>query len=210
MYRPTVTNIRTLFLHIQAKQVCYATCWALDASWNLVRLTVRLSIMMGLHRSCIPEPDEMRSIFEEREQRKRLWNAVVKMDIHTSLVTGQASPLPADAFLANALDNVQGLPNNSCDLIPALYPLIYEILTKLNTSMEMISYEEVLHYDTEVRRVMRLAVSTAEKESYVMCTTTDIFFRRVLMVLHRYYALDPDAPNIYPRHTGLRSSVVSC
>lgn len=26
---------------------------------------------------------------------------------------------------------------------------------------------------------------------------SDIFFRRVLVVLHRYYALDPDAPNLY-------------
>ncbi|KAL5375303.1 hypothetical protein DPSP01_011312 [Paraphaeosphaeria sporulosa] len=208
MYRSTVANIRTLFLHVQAKQVCYATCWALDASWNVVGLIVRLSIMMGLHRSWIPEPDEMPSIFEERVQRKRLWNAVVKMDIQTSLVTGQASPLPADAFLANALDNIQGLPHNSCDLIPASYPLIYEILTRLNTSMEMISYEEVMHYDTEVRRIMRLAIAAAENESYVMRTTTDIFFRRVLMVLHRYYALDPDAPNIYP--TSYWSSLECC
>lgn len=208
MYRSTVANIRTLFLHVQAKQVCYATCWALDASWNIVGLIVRLSIMMGLHRSWIPETDEMPSIFEEREQRKHLWNAVVKMDIQTSLVTGQASPLPPDAFIANALDNIQGLPHNSCDLIPISYPLIYEILTRLNASMEMISYKEILHYDAEVRRIMRLAIAAAENKSYVMRATTDIFFRRVLMVLHRYYALDPDAPNIYP--TSYWSSLECC
>jgi hypothetical protein len=208
MYRSTVANIRTLFLHVQAKQVCYATCWALDASWNIVGLIVRLSIMMGLHRSWIPEPDELPGIFEEREQRKRLWDAVVKMDIQTSLVTGQASPLPADAFVASALENVQGLPYSSCDLLSASYPLIYEILTRLNTSMEMISYEEVLHYDTEVRRMMCTAVAATDNQSYVMRTTTDIFFRRVLMVLHRYYALDPDAPNIYP--TSYWSSLECC
>ncbi|KAL1593918.1 hypothetical protein SLS60_010651 [Paraconiothyrium brasiliense] len=208
MFRPGVANIRTLLLLVQAKQVCYATCWALDACWNIVGLIVRLSIMMGLHRSWVPEPDEILTIFDEREQRKRLWNAVVKMDIQTSLVTGQSSPLPTDAFVANALDNIQGLPHNSCDLVATSYPLIYEILTRINTSMEMISYEEVLHYDTQLRRVMRLAVAAAENQCYVIRTTTDIFFRRVLMVLHRYYALDADAPNIYP--TSYWSSLECC
>jgi hypothetical protein len=47
MYRSTLANIRTLVLLVQAKQLCYATCWALDASWNIVGLIVRLSIMMG-------------------------------------------------------------------------------------------------------------------------------------------------------------------
>lgn len=208
MYRPTVANIRTLLLQVQAKQVCYATCWALDACWNIVGLIVRLSIMMGLHRCWMTEPDEIPTIYEERERRKRLWDAVVNMDIQTSLVTGQASPLPNDAFLANALDNIQGPSYNSCDLVSASYPLIYQILTRLNTSVDMISYEEVLEYDTELRRVMRLAVAAAEKESCAVRTTTDIFFRRVLMVLHRYYALVPDAPIDYP--TSYWSSLECC
>lgn len=176
MFRPTVTNIRTLLLHIQAKQIFLTNCWAFDASWNMVGLIVRLSVMMGLHRSWIPDPDEIPSIFEEQEQRKRLWNAVVKMDIQTSLVTGQASPLPLDAFLANALDNIESLPDHIGDALSASFPLICEILTRLNTSLDMISYEEVLRYDIELRKIMQLAVASTSGQGYALRITTYVYW----------------------------------
>src|SRR5262245_36896684 len=39
MFRPTVMNIRTLCLLVMAKQVSFATCWALDACWNIMGTT---------------------------------------------------------------------------------------------------------------------------------------------------------------------------
>ena len=178
MFRPTVTNIRTLLLHIQAKQVFLTSCWALDASWSMVGLIVRLSVMMGLHRSWIPDPDEIPSIFEEREQRKQLWNAVVKTDIQTSLITGQATPLHLDAFLANAIDSIECLPGDISDILPASFPLICDILTRLNTSLDMISYEEVLRYDTELRKIMQLAVASTSGQGHVLRITTYVFGKR--------------------------------
>lgn len=172
MYRPTVANIRTLFLHAQAKQVFYATCWALDASWNMIGLIIRLSIMLGLHRSWMPDPDEIPSIFEERERRQKLWNAVVKMDIEMSLVTGQASPLPPDAFLANTMENIECSSHDSRDILAASFLLIHEILTRLNTSLDMISYEDIVRYDTELRSIMRSAIASAEQQSYILRLTT--------------------------------------
>jgi hypothetical protein len=200
MFRPTLSNIRALCLMVIAKQVANATCWALDSCWNVMGIVVRLGVMMELHHDWMPgySSDD---ICRERKLRKRLWTIIVYIDIQVSLITGQPSLLPNDALLSTS----EGLspPNreetlDDCwdSILPQSFPIIWHFLARLNSSIDQISYDEVLQYDLEIRQIMR-CVAGLEGHP-VLLLTLDVFFRRVLGVLHRHHALDIDAPALYP------------
>lgn len=196
MYRPSVANIRTLCLLVVAKQVAFATCWALDSCWNIMGLIVRLSLMTTLHQDYIPGCD-IPGVVEERILRRRLWNIVVYLDIQMGLITGQTSPLPHDALLTTVQPSSDGTADHCWDsVLPTSFPIICHFLARINSSIDVMTYDEVLQYDLEVRQSMRHAAAVGGSD--ILSTTVDIFFRRVLLVLHRRHALDPEAPTLYP------------
>jgi len=196
MCRPTLANVRTLCLMITAKQMSFATCWALDACWSIMGMIVRLSLMLGLH---IPQTDKMSPTnFEERDFYPVVWNTAVKLDMGLSLVTGQVSLLPPNAFGVRYSNREAGIETSGWDLVSTSYPIVYNILTRVNTSTNLLTYDEVLQYDLQLRTIMRETLPTISRASRIQRITTDIFFRRVLMILHRQYALDASAPSLYP------------
>ncbi|KAH7353134.1 hypothetical protein BKA66DRAFT_553815 [Pyrenochaeta sp. MPI-SDFR-AT-0127] len=195
MFRPTTTNISTLCLMVLAKQIAYATCWVLDTCWNVMGVVVRLSMMMVLHQEWMPELDEP-AIVSERDRRRRLWNVVVYLDIQMSLITGQQSLLPQDTLLATVeMNNPSTLEECWDSLLPQSFPVICHFLARINSSTDQVKYDEVIEYDLEIRRLVRQFVDLPG--SNVLHLTFDIYFRRSLLVLHRRYAMDPDAPFLY-------------
>jgi hypothetical protein len=199
MFRPTLSNIRALCLMVIAKQAVNATCWALDSCWNVMGIVVRLGVMMELHHDWMSDcnSDE---ICRERKQRKRLWTIIVYIDIQVSLITGQPSLLPQDALLSTnewlSPSNCEETSDGCWDsILPQSFPIIWHFLARMNSSIDQISYDEVIQYDLEIRQIMRRVAGL--EGNPILLLTLDIFFRRVLGVLHRHNALDIDAPVLY-------------
>ncbi|KAF2652635.1 hypothetical protein K491DRAFT_604523 [Lophiostoma macrostomum CBS 122681] len=197
---PTLTNIQTLTLMVVAKHVANATCWAFDSSWSLMGIVVRLAVMACLHRS--GEPAYYGEEFQvELEARRRIWTTIVYLDMQLSLITGQPSLLPADTLLLSG-DNVGfhetiRSPEDAWrSLLPESFPIIYHFLNRINLGPEDITYDEVIQYDFEIRSIM--ARIGTMKECNPTRFSLEIFFRRLLLCLHRFHALQEDAALMYP------------
>jgi hypothetical protein len=196
MFRPTVMHISTLCLMVLAKSVAYATCWALDTSWNVMGLVVRLSMTMVLHKDWMPGYVEP-MIAHERKLRRHLWVVVVYLDIQMSLITGQQSLLPQDALLISTeLCDPSMLEDCFDSVVPQSFPIICHFLARINSQIDQITYEEAIQYDLELRQLMRQTSDLPGNEHLRL--TLDVFFRRALSVLHGHYALAHNAAVIYP------------
>jgi hypothetical protein len=197
---PTVTNIQTLTLMVVAKHVVNATCWALDSSWSLMGIVVRLAVMTCLHRS--GEPAYYGEEFQiELEARRRIWTTIVYLDMQLSLLTGQPSLLPADTLLLSS-DNIgvhetiRSTEDAWTSLLPESFPIIYHFLNRINLGPDDMTYDDVLLYDLEIRQIMA-RMGTMEDCNPVRFSL-EIFFRRLLLCLHRFHALQEDAVLMYP------------
>ncbi len=73
------------------------------------------------------------------------------------------------------------------------YPTICHIIARVNSDTDKPTYEEVQRYNDQVRQQMALLSNIHGNPSLFI--TLDIFFRRILLVLHRRHALRPRAPS---------------
>ncbi|KAF2467806.1 uncharacterized protein BDR25DRAFT_291173 [Lindgomyces ingoldianus] len=200
LFRPSLSNLRTLCLTIVAKQVANATCWALDSCWSMIGLIVRLAMMLGLDQNRPPPSVDAADLHNEMANRCRLWTIIIYFDIQMSIISGMSSVLPQDAIAAYQvphLSNPGGTAIYSWEsILLESFPLIFHVLARANSSTHEIDYEEVLQYDMEIRRMMRRVVPV--EGNGLLRLSLDVFFRRVLMVLHRCHSLHPNAPNAHP------------
>ncbi|RFU32810.1 hypothetical protein B7463_g3494, partial [Scytalidium lignicola] len=96
----TITALRTRALLILAQQVRGVQA---DKIWNATGKLVRSAMMAGLHR----DPSEFPNInIYEGELRRRLWMAIVEMDLEASLIYGMPVMLHEGNFTCNAPSNV--------------------------------------------------------------------------------------------------------
>src|SRR5690242_4266621 len=194
MARPTTTAVGTLCLMVVAKQATTATCWTLDTCWNVLGLTVRLAMMMVLHRAWMPGYNEP-VIVRERAFRRRLWTMVVYLDTQMSSRTGQQSMLPQSMIDSNAFSTANGDCWDS--IIPRSLPIMCQLLSRMNIhDGDIFSYDEVLDYDRKITQLIQEA--TTFYEGGIVELTLDILFRRMLLIIHCQYALRPEAPTLYP------------
>lgn len=199
MFRPSLSTLRALCLMVVAKQVTNSTCWALDSCWSLVGLVFRLAVIMGLHQDPAP-PKDNTSAFAEWESRRSLWTTILYLDIETAMITGMPSLLRQDEILCDGEKCLMQLsPRDLVGLQQSLlynaFPIILNVLARVNSSSDQMCYEEVLEYNSKVRHLMSDVAASAEG---LRSITLDIFFRRALLVLHRQFAHHPDAPVLFP------------
>jgi len=220
LYRPPIAAMRALCLIITAKSVTNTTCWAMDTCWLLTGLVTRLAISMGYHRDSPDDPQAPFTAFE-REMRRRLWTAVVYLDLQMSLTSGlpllQLDGISADAP-AN-VDDVDISPDNDGQplvsrmfeytdsspqvLLHRSFPVIFNMVRQLNSPVKAkeLCYNDVLAHDSQIRAELRQVAELARNPDHrnsMAYISLDIFFRRALLVLHRRFALQPFAPAVFP------------
>lgn len=201
MLRPNISTIRTFCLMVLAIQSTNGTCWAFDGCWNLLGLVVRLAICLGFHR---PDPPPCSSpvVYQDWKSGQVLWATILYFNIQVSIITGMPSCVAPDevtrgsdslSWSFSALDSAavawQAVIFSSC-------PTILRIISRVNTDNDRPSYEEILEYSSQVRQLMGILDRVQGRTT--LRITLDVFFRRVLLVLHRPHALDSDAPTRYP------------
>lgn len=202
LVRPSMSVMRTLCLIVLVKQLSNGTCWSFDASWTLLGIIVRLAVCIGLHKPPTSTPVEENAVtYSEWQSGHILWITIVYFCIQTAAVTGMPTLLSSDDILErtdgqdNLLPHAEGLGPwfSLCDA----FPIICKIIARVNSGTKVTSYDEILEYNATIRRLMAASMDHPECNNSLRAIL-DIFFRRVLMVLHRCHALLPNAPELYP------------
>ncbi|UKZ70946.1 uncharacterized protein TrAtP1_011914 [Trichoderma atroviride] len=201
LVRPSMSVMRTLCLIVVVKQLANGTCWSYDASWTLLGMIVRLAVCIGLHKPPTSTPAETNAVtYSEWQSGRILWITIVYLCIQTAAVTGMPTLLSSDDILEGAdiqgasLSHVEGV--GPWISVSDAFPTICKIIARVNSGTK-VPYEEILGYNATIRRLMAAAMDHPEC-SDPLRAILDIFFRRVLMVLHRCHALLPNAPVLYP------------
>ena len=197
MAQPDKSTVRTLCLMVVAKQTANTTCSTFDSCWTFLGVVVRAAVSVGLNTQIRPPPNESPALIHEWQTGQDLWSLVVYFCIQTATVTGKQLLISADDLLTKDMSALGS--SSSSEPPPATttspwialleaYPTICHILARINSTAEHPSYSEVVQYDHQVRRLMVLLGTIRGKPSLHM--TLDIFFRRILLALHRLHALD--------------------
>lgn len=201
LVRPSMSVMRTLCLIVLVKQLSNGTCWSYDASWTLLGIIVRLAVCIGLHKPPTSTPFEANAVtFSDWQSGHIVWITIVYFCIQTAAVTGMPTLLSSDDILERtdiqdvSLPHIEGVGPwfSLCDA----FPTICKIIARVNACTK-VAYEEILGYNATIRRLMTASMNHPECSNSLRAIL-DIFFRRVLMVLHRCHALVPNAPVLYP------------
>lgn len=201
MVRPTVACIRAMCLMVLAKLISNGTCWSLDSCWTLVGFLLRQAACLGLHRQHAPHSKTTSSSIATWHDGQTLWSTILYFGIQTSIVSGMPSFLRPDEviFGSDAYPWVDGTLNDSERMwqtaVRASAPLILEISGRVNSDNDHPSYRETVDYNARVRQLMTALDGYSVPRA--LRITLDLHYRRVLLILHRKYALEADGPYAY-------------
>lgn len=202
LVRPSMSVMRTLCLIVLVKQLSNGTCWSFDASWTLLGIIVRLAVCIGLNKPPTTTPIEENAVtLSDWQSNHIIWITIVYFCIQTAAVTGMPTLLSSDDILERtdvqdvSLPHVEGVGPwlTLCDA----FPIICKIIARVNSGTKVAFYADILEYNATVRRLMAASMEHPECNNSLRAVL-DMFFRRVLMVLHRCHALLPNAPVLYP------------
>jgi hypothetical protein len=174
---------------------------------------------IGLHVD--PQHEDGMSGFDT-EVRRRLWTTIALMEAQMHMSSGTPFLLRSSDFDTLPPSNVNddALKPNSFGSLPVYpaaeytdstfqiilarsFPITFEILTRVNSPSGRFKYEEILHYHSQMKILLQEAsqwtISTPPEEwRQLQWFMVEIFFRRVLLVLHSHYGLLPNADVDYP------------
>jgi len=212
MFRPSVENVQSMLLMVVAKDMGTPTCWGRESAWSLLGMVIRLATQTGID---LPPPtaDTDPKMIASWERGNRLWNAIVCIDLKTSLDTARPPFVRQFMDLSAAVDADGGKKRIEHSdfhqrLLGSCLPVFTEILSRSNRSKVDISYDDVQVYNAKLREIMAI-VSHHFGDTDLRRLTVDMLHRGVLLILHRPFALDANAPTLYPESywTSLECSV---
>ncbi|KAH7130929.1 hypothetical protein EDB81DRAFT_807693 [Dactylonectria macrodidyma] len=197
-FRPTITSLRTLCLMVVAKQVHSMTCWAMDSCWSFMGTVMRLALLNGLHRRTNSSEGHVQN-FEDFESERDLWMTILYFSVQTSIITGMPNLLEiGDIFPTHVTARCESGDEKGSPWYRILHvssKTAMKIMSRLNSDAKP-SYDEVVEYNAEIRELMSMLGDT--KMAEIQRVALDIYFRRLLLVLHRPFALDENAQILYP------------
>lgn len=196
MVQPSISVVQTLCLMVIAKQTANASCRTFDSCWTFLGVVTRVAIGMNLNKQRAPQTQSAEAIGEWKSG-KLLWSFIVYSCIHMATITGKPSLISVDELAAEPVtfSSTTETIDPWITLVDA-YPTICHIISRVNNDVDTLSYDEVLEYNHQVRQLMSMLGSI--KGRPLLYITFDIFFRRILLILHRLHALHPCAPFDYP------------
>lgn len=201
MVRPSLSCLQTMCLMVIAKQMGNGTCWTIDSCWTLLGFVIRQAACLGFHRQPAPFSSLKPHALEEWRSGQTVWVTILYFSIQISIVSGMPSFMRADELLYSNetfpwITEIEGVSEQAWQtVVRTTAPMILEVVARVNSDNDHPSYRETLDYNTQIRQTMSIL------DSYdlpvALRIAFDIHFRRVLLVLHRRYALEPDGPYSY-------------
>lgn len=129
-----------------------------------------------------------------------IWVTILYFSIQSSLKSGMCSLLHVDDVLQTS--EAFGWPLNETEqvwqtTIRSSFAVVLQIIKRVNSEDDKLSYEEIVGYKDEIRQFMSTTDSYQHLDP-ILRIALNVYFRRALLVLHRHHALDDDAPHRYP------------
>ncbi|PNY26663.1 Uncharacterized protein TCAP_03409 [Tolypocladium capitatum] len=201
MLRPNISTMRTLWLVVLAKQVVNGTCWSFDSCWCLLGVVVRLAVCLGIHRPR-PPPASLPVVFRDWESGQVLWTTVLYLNVQMAMTTRIPSCLSSEEMLqdygtqSRSFATLDTPTSTWHAVIHTSCPTILRVISRASSDVDKPSYEEIL--GTARVRELESVLDRVHGHNTTLRIALDVFFRRVILVLHRRHALEPDAPSRYP------------
>jgi hypothetical protein len=195
MVQPDILAVRTLCLMVLAKQTLNATCRTFDSCWTLLGIVTRAATAIDLHKQIMPSLGLHEDV-DIWQSEQALWSTIVYLCIKISMITGKPLLASADMFAERRPQSIT-LTNDPWTILVDMYPAICQIISRISSSTDKPLYDEVVNHNHHVRRLMDALLGKIHGKPRLYITL-DIFFRRILLVLHRSFALHPGASSIYP------------
>lgn len=195
MVQPDILAVRTLCLMVLAKQSLNATCRTFDSCWTLLGIVTRAATAIDLHKQPIPYHGLHKEV-DVWQSEQALWSTVVYFCIQVAMVTGKPLLVSADMFTERIPLSISQI-NDPWVMLIDVYPTICQIISRISSSTDKPLYDEVVKHNDYIRQLMDALLSKIHGKPRLYITL-DIFFRRILLVLHRSYALHPAASSMYP------------
>lgn len=192
MVQPDILAVRTLCLMVLAKQALNATCRTFDSCWTLLGIVSRAATAIDLHKQTMPHCEDI-GVWQSEQT---LWSTVVFFCIQVAMVTGKPLLVSADMF-AERIPLSISQTNDPWIMLIGVYPTICQIISRIASNTDKPLYDEVVRHNDYVRRLMDALLGKIHGKPRLYITL-DIFFRRILLVLHRPYALHATAPSDHP------------
>ncbi|PVH78034.1 hypothetical protein DL98DRAFT_636448 [Cadophora sp. DSE1049] len=223
MYKPSLVTLRVMCMMAIAKHIDIVAFDDSDGLWSFMGVIQRLAMSIGLHQ----DPNHFEGMpLLERELRKRLWTTFVCLDVQMSMESGMPMLLALPDFMCPAPRNFDDDDLSvSTDLLSTFssstiftesshqhilatsLPLAIKINTLINSNNLPIDASTILALSTQVKSILKEAQSMFESASvkHPECpwiihqrTATEVFFRRLLLALHREQSLAPDSISLQP------------
>ncbi|PKK51430.1 hypothetical protein CI102_3418 [Trichoderma harzianum] len=194
MVQPDIIAIRTLCLMVLAKQTVSTTCRTFDSCWTLLGIVTRAAVGMDLHKQRAPL-DQSREGIRAWQSSQTLWSIIVYFCVQVATITGKPLLVSADMFTKHSPPSTFQT-NDPWVMLIRVYPSICHIISRITSDSEKPLYNEVVKHNDHVRQLMDALLGSIHGKPRLYMAL-DMFFRRILLVLHRSHALHPAAPLEY-------------
>ncbi|KAK0110951.1 hypothetical protein ONS96_002535 [Cadophora gregata f. sp. sojae] len=225
MYKPSLVTLRAMCMMAIAKHIDIVAFDDSDGLWSFMGVIQRLAMSIGLHQDPSHFEDIGDMPLLEMEMRKRLWTTFMCLDVQMSMESGMPILLASPDFVVpeprNFNDEYISLESDTSFLPdPKIFtssshqrvlaqslPLAIKINSLINSPNQPIDSNTVLALSHQVKHLLKDAENTFKSASiqYPDCPcvnhqriATEVFFRRLLLALHREQSLAPDSITLHP------------
>ncbi|OKL56860.1 hypothetical protein UA08_08008 [Talaromyces atroroseus] len=223
LFSPTLTSLRTLSMMVLSRRLLASTCLELDACGPLMSTVVRMAMAIGLNVD--PRHDFGKTPFIELEMRRKLWTTIALMEASTSILTGTPFLFRSSDIDTQMPANLNNKDLNPSILHhPVIRPLseftdstlsiffarssymAFDVIIHANSTSTRLQYEDVLVYDLKLRSLLKeisqlyyqSPLAPPEEWKQNQKFMLEIFLRRILLALHSYHGLMPNADVEFP------------
>ncbi|KAH7408905.1 fungal-specific transcription factor domain-containing protein [Cadophora sp. MPI-SDFR-AT-0126] len=223
MYKPNLVTLRAMCMMAIAKHIDIVAFDDSDGLWSFMGVIQRLAMSIGLHQD--PSHFEDMPVLE-MEMRKRLWTTFVCLDIQMTMESGMpmllaspdfSCPIPRnfdddDISISADLSSTSPLTKSVTEsshqqLLAKSLPLAIKINSLINSNEQPIDAKIILMLSNQVKATLKdsqnMFISAATQNPNCpwinhQRTATEVFFRRLLLALHREQSLAPNSISLHP------------
>ncbi len=200
MKKVTITDFQVRFL-INLVRIVNGSRF--KRTWTATGELLRICMAAGLHIDMAPLANSGSTTLLDQEMRRRIWYAVVELELQASLSRGMIStpwPQQSDCSLPlnindeDSSEDGPSVPRPHSEFTTASYlsvasetvVLRHSLNTAFNDARQTISFEDAGRYTEQIRTCLQEIHQWDSKDSAVPHALLSITLRQYLLILHSY------------------------